>query len=1406
MIREAFNSLKIWLSDYLGSLSGNSILVIVAAIGLVAFLFLSIQTLRSRKSLRLPPLTSDKKPLPVVTHLGGKVLSWFVQFYGDIKCLFGYSEKNYKTPWVLILGEKNSGISSVAESLKKSNKFNSLLEGNPLVRQRQGWWPFDQGMLIDLQGLIDKSSRKEVVDELMRLRPERPFDGVVLTISAGNLKNSTEQELIERGIDLHDQLSQLQRDFAFTFPVYVLVTKADRIDGFSEFWRAQDTDDFQTRLRQIFGWSNPSSLEAGYSESWLANAFNSMQESLRVEQLRVSVDISEARENELDRFFLFPTSFKRLRAPLVKIFERIFTVNAYQANFFLRGIYFSGKVIDDSEGKLSDIDDETPVAFIEMLFSSKVFAERHLARPIREGIWSRQKQIKRLQQYLIGIGLIAFLALTVASINLKYKVNTVEKVLNQVSFTSNNSNLGSGSFDSAEINNGLSVGHTTCTEFSVIAETLGSLNSLKSGLGSFTIPLSWFSYSLEESMHYFLSEKVINDMMADSMICHLNQQQKNLVSNASLTLPKPETIESLDQAVDSVESYLQKVVELEEALFYWQSFSGKNTASNKKYSDLRELIFLIYNEKMPASVHQNRSLIIDVFDEAEIKSYSMPDQIVTQIGKGVSGQLTDLSNLNGRMLKSGESLVDTYNKNDYLSLSDIRQLAQWIQWIDRNWLPENSQNSVTECEGIRSKLNQELSALDGFKYFMDMDFTSHPLWTDCRQRAKTALSALSIASIGNMLTGAELQTVAPRWQWEAKELDALTHLEFMSAPTGAFVCDASAVRWDNTVLKQMLERMAELSSFVSRSTDLATEVAAGTLISDSAGSTITSSPSENSLLAAVTRGASLSDAVEYPHERLAKRQLAQVLNSLATAAQSSQYSTAVYSVTNTTTPSLSTLRQASQDFINSATTLNEVLQKYIDLGMGEDGTELALCAQNFASSQLNMLLARTNSSAILEPTFFTSSDGNLSSQNFIIDTDSVVSFEGSESPDNWWPIAIENAKSVVSYSQPYVNFLISSKQTYGLNGKQTAVSYYWSNSLSEAKEFDAGSTTGQVSALKSLFYTISGLISDSCSTTIASLPSSQLGLDLFSDRRQQYTELTEQFCRGQVEESGSTVASQLQADFGSIVGKFPFSSSTSLAEARLTDTRNFFLDYAAESDLFASYLDEKQRSVNSASNKKLMQQFNAGVQFFNSHLAVEGTPSALNFSVVFRPNSASSGSLVATAAATSGKSAALTDGSQDVVLWQLTTGIETVKRPPGQSVLSWFYGQPLSFQFRWAQDGNFSPQPDATQSNLSIDSTTKTATFDFTGTWALQRVIAEHWHSGAAIGSIAPKTVRLRFDVPVSSSKSENNTASDTTAIQKKVALYVDLTVTTTSSTGQAIPVFVPQQLPQTFPKLNSSN
>ena len=183
----------------------------------------------------------------------------------------------YRVPWYILAGESKSGKTSLLDSNGLEVSISDSIESK---KSRQlNWYFFDDGVVIDVPGDFvlrqNKTANHRGWNTILRLlqsyRPQRPLDGLVLTIPCTDLYGidleTQEFELEQKAIYLYRKLWQAQRILGMRLPIYIVITKCDEVTGFNSFCK-QLPEKLHT---QMFGWSNPSALETAY-EPELANA------------------------------------------------------------------------------------------------------------------------------------------------------------------------------------------------------------------------------------------------------------------------------------------------------------------------------------------------------------------------------------------------------------------------------------------------------------------------------------------------------------------------------------------------------------------------------------------------------------------------------------------------------------------------------------------------------------------------------------------------------------------------------------------------------------------------------------------------------------------------------------------------------------------------------------------------------------------------------------------------------------------------------------------------------------------------------------------------------------------------------------------------------------------------------
>lgn len=335
---------------------------------------------------------------------------------------FRDSGKNlYALPWYVVVGEPGSGKT---EAIRHCNV------GFPpgLQDQLQGaggtlnmnWWFTNHAVILDTAGRLmfeevepgSTSEWGEFLKLLKRGRPNCPVNGMLLVIPAESLIRDTAEAIEQKGSKIARQLDQIQRSLGVRFPVYVVVTKCDLINGFREFF--DDVTDPQLQ-HQIFGWSNPAPLDAAFDPELVDQHLQAVRKRLLRRRMGLLADPVHRddprgrRTDQVDALYEFPDAFQDIAPRLKRYLSMIFVAGEWAAKpLFLRGIYFTssmreGEALDAKlaealgvpveslpEGRIWERDRSY---FLRDLFMGKMFREKGLVT--RASNTSKQQSARR---------------------------------------------------------------------------------------------------------------------------------------------------------------------------------------------------------------------------------------------------------------------------------------------------------------------------------------------------------------------------------------------------------------------------------------------------------------------------------------------------------------------------------------------------------------------------------------------------------------------------------------------------------------------------------------------------------------------------------------------------------------------------------------------------------------------------------------------------------------------------------------------------------------------------------------------------------------------------------------------------------------------------------------------------
>jgi type VI secretion system protein ImpL len=171
----------------------------------------------------------------------------------------------YEEPWYVIIGPPGAG--------KTTALLNSGLRFPLAAEMGQGplagvggtrlcdWWFTDEAVLIDTAGryttqdsdaAVDRAGWQSFLDLLKRTRPRQPLNGILVAIPVTALGGAGEEwRMHARAV--RQRIKEIAERLEIRLPIYVLLTKADLISGFTEFFDDLDRE----RRAQVWGVTFP---------------------------------------------------------------------------------------------------------------------------------------------------------------------------------------------------------------------------------------------------------------------------------------------------------------------------------------------------------------------------------------------------------------------------------------------------------------------------------------------------------------------------------------------------------------------------------------------------------------------------------------------------------------------------------------------------------------------------------------------------------------------------------------------------------------------------------------------------------------------------------------------------------------------------------------------------------------------------------------------------------------------------------------------------------------------------------------------------------------------------------------------------------------------------------------------
>ncbi|MBI4750515.1 MAG: type VI secretion system membrane subunit TssM [Acidobacteria bacterium] len=433
---------------YVAPLLGLSLVGQIVLVGLVLFtwpltvLFEKVRRMywpaENEQTQQLNPGTEDAGDEPANLPDQGEAFEMLTDW---IETTYGRKiQDRFRQPWFGVLGPPASGKSALL--------LTSQLDFQLLPHQRPAdlytiepttvseCYISESAVYLDLPGhlvadTVRNAAWKHWCQQLGEYREARPVDGLVIVADASRLCSLAESDIEQEAKILRARLDECLQWWGHLFPIYLVFSHSDTLDGFAEFFGDYDG----IERGQVWGATIPlEQRTTGYA--LFDTEFGYLYEALmRRRLLRLSTATTP--QDQL-LIYEFPIRFYEIRQKLGLFYNILFRPSSFRQSPWVRGFYFTGyqpgegqpEPRSTDEPRLdADPDNNEPVAAINQrklgarYFGEEFFKEVLLADKDLAAFFQPQTTLPRYAKPAIASAIVLTLVLFLAGLTNSFLLN-----------------------------------------------------------------------------------------------------------------------------------------------------------------------------------------------------------------------------------------------------------------------------------------------------------------------------------------------------------------------------------------------------------------------------------------------------------------------------------------------------------------------------------------------------------------------------------------------------------------------------------------------------------------------------------------------------------------------------------------------------------------------------------------------------------------------------------------------------------------------------------------------------------------------------------------------------------------------------------------------------------------------
>ncbi|MER0237069.1 type VI secretion system membrane subunit TssM [Fulvimarina sp. MAC8] len=408
--------------DFAPLASATNRLIAIAVVIVIWLVWLAVTAWRSRKRDKemIDGIEQDAEAL-AEGERSAEVAEIRSQLQAALKLLKRVTRKRlgyvYELPWYVIFGAPGSGKTTAITNSGLSFPLGEASEGQG-ARSVAGtrscnWWLAEEAILVDTAGRYTtqddlngaaKAGWEGFLNLLKRHRRSQPVNGAIITLSIADILSRDAETRLDEVRAIRKRLNEMDEFLKARVPIYIVLTKADLLTGFVEFFDGLSKSDRE----QVWGMTfDPKDSET------TKNLPDRFLEEFGLLQERVGSMLIERLQQEPDsavrgRIFRFPAELSALKLAVNEVMQELCTGSKIVEPPLMRGIYLaSGTQEAETAEARRGVPRMRRSYFLTRLFKEVIFGEANLVSRDRR-LSSRQRALRAA-----AYGIAAFLGIFV---------------------------------------------------------------------------------------------------------------------------------------------------------------------------------------------------------------------------------------------------------------------------------------------------------------------------------------------------------------------------------------------------------------------------------------------------------------------------------------------------------------------------------------------------------------------------------------------------------------------------------------------------------------------------------------------------------------------------------------------------------------------------------------------------------------------------------------------------------------------------------------------------------------------------------------------------------------------------------------------------------------------------------